>query len=584
MVLEGNTVIVSEPGAAHQRVSFKPTAPTKTSVTVIGSVLLVLIAYLPTLQFDYAVRDQWRAFAAPESVARFDEMVACSRGALPFYVRSGRPLVWVGECVERALVSDIRQFWYLRLISLAIVLATSLYLAGCLSKTIGLEAALFAATVFVLLPGFIFMTELGMNGAPVVLAVTAAVASLSQLNRSVFATRTGPGVVCRRSATALALFVIACFLYPAWAFIVVPLVLIQSGLAEAESITVKFRNCCRLLSFYASATLAYFVLVKLMVWIDLFGSAHINMGDGRYEVSPNVNAAALSARLVRAMSYVFDGYLWDLRVKTTLMTAGVIAFGILVWFRTSTRYKYGVPIRLLIVAVAALAGFTSIGFSMAPWLLSGMQEAHERFFVPAYLLPIVSIFTAAAAVVGRVTPNGRLWPSVGLCMCLVAAFAVNKVTHLDVTASVIRTDFVRQRVNDWLNRRGYETERLLLLVPPYGNNSEPRPAFIRRLLVDPDRTDTGKWSGDPNHYFDVVSAILRERRDHPLGRSIGIINCGLNKTCTEKNLEQGEAVFALLSEPEANQGYAAVPGPYALINMSDLTANPIRPTLEVIRH
>ena len=562
-----------------------PSASTRPIAIAASSLLFVLVAYLPTLQFDYAVRDQWRAFGLPESSTRLDELVACSRDALPFYVRSGRPLVWVGECAERALVSNIREFWYLRLISLAVILATSLYLAACLSQVIGLEIALFAASFFVLLPGFVFMTELGLNGAPVVLAVAAAVASFSQIRRSVFATRTGRGVVCRRSAAALVLFVIACFLYPAWALVVVPLALVQSGLIEANSITAKLRNCCRLLSFYAAAILLYFVVVKVMVSVDLFGSAAINMGDGRYEVSPNLNPAALTARIVRAMSYVSDGYLWDLRIKTTLMSVGVVAFGILAWYRTSTRDKHSIAGRVLIVVVAALAGFASVGLSMGPWLLSGMQEANERFFVPAYLLPIVSIFTAAAAVVEKVMPNRRgLWPLLGLCICLVAAFAVNKVTYLDVTASVIRTDFVRQRVNDWLDRRGYETEKLLLLIPPYGNGSEPRPAFIRRLLGDPDRSDTGKWSGDPNHYFDVLSAILRERRDHPIGRSVAIINCGLNKTCTEKNLEQGEAVFALLSQSEAVAPDATVPAPYVLINISELTAHPIRPSLRIIHH
>jgi hypothetical protein len=564
----------------------RPSASTRPIAIVVSALLLVSVAYLPTLQFDYAVRDQWRAFRVPESSTRLHELVVCSRDALPFYVRSGRPLVWVGECVERALVSNIREFWYLRFISLAVILATLLYLGACLSQVIGLEIALFAASFFVLLPGFVFMTELGLNGAPVVLAVAAAVASFSQISRSVFATRTGRGVsVCRRSAAALALFVIACFLYPAWALVVVPLALVQSGLTETNSITAKLRNCCRLLSFYAAAILLYFVVVKLMVSVDLFGSADINMGDGRYEVSPNLNPAALTARIVRAMSYVSDGYLWDLRIKTTLMNVGVVAFGILAWYRTSTRDEHTVPGRVLIVVVATLAGFASVGLSMGPWLLSGMQEVHERFFVPAYLLPIVSIFTGAAAVVEKVIPNRRvLWPLLGLCICLVAAFAVNRVTYLDVTASIIRTDFVRQRVNDWLDRRGYETERLLLLVPPYGNGSEARPAFIRRLLGDPDRSDTGKWSGDPNHYFDVLSAILRERRDHPIGRSVAIINCGLNKTCTEKNLEQGEAVFALLDQSEAVEHDATVPAPYVLINISELTAHPIRPSLRILRH
>src|SRR6266581_3109454 len=117
----------------------RPSASTRPIAIAAGSLLLVLVAYFPTLQFDYAVRDQWRAFRVPESSTRLNELVVCSRDALPFYVRSGRPLVWTGECVERALVSNIREFWYLRFISLAVILATLLYLAACLSQAIGFE-------------------------------------------------------------------------------------------------------------------------------------------------------------------------------------------------------------------------------------------------------------------------------------------------------------------------------------------------------------------------------------------------------------------------------------------------------------
>jgi hypothetical protein len=555
-------------------------AKTHSLTFVIASLLLLGIAYLPTLQFDYAVRDQWRAFRLPESLTRLNELNVCASEALPFYVRSGRPLVWVGECIERALVSDIRDFWYLRLISLAILLATLLYLAAFLSESMRIESALFAATTFLILPGFIFMAELGLNGAPVVLAVTTAVASFSQLSRSAFAT--GRNVLCARSARASLLFVIACFLYPAWAFVIVPLALIRSFLGETNSIAAKVRGCGRLLLFYAFAGVIYFLLAKLMVWADLFGSANINMGDGRYEMSPHLEPAVLASRIGRAMRFVFDGYLWDLPIKSALMSIGVIAFAVLTLDRTSQE-RLGVPGRLLTVVVAGLSGFAGIGLSMAPWLVSGMQEVHDRFFVAAYLLPIVSIFAAIPVTLGKVRTNGRLYPIVGLCICLVPPFAVNKVTYLDVTASMIRTDFVRQQVNNWLDKQGYQTAPLLLLVPPYGSNSGPRPAFIRRLLRDPDGSDTGKWSGDLNHYYEVVSAILRERQDHPVGRSVGLINCGFNRTCRDDNLAQGEPVFAWLSESEATQGHAVVPAAYALINVSELTAQPIRPTIDIVR-
>jgi hypothetical protein len=101
-------------------------------------------------------------------------------------------------------------------------------------------------------------------------------------------------------------------------------------------------------------------------------------------------------------------------------------------------------------------------------------------------------------------------------------------------------------------------------------------------LTDPSRSEAGKWSGDPNHYYYVVSAILRERRDHPIGRSIGIINCGLDAACAENNLAQREFVFSLLSASDIGRGYASVPAPYLLINVSELTAEPVHPALTIV--
>ena len=55
-------------------------------------------------------------------------------------------------------MTDIHKYCDVPFISLSIILATFLYLAVCF--LLGLESALFAASLFVLLPGFVFMTEL----------------------------------------------------------------------------------------------------------------------------------------------------------------------------------------------------------------------------------------------------------------------------------------------------------------------------------------------------------------------------------------------------------------------------------------
>ena len=59
------------------------------------------------------------------------------------------------------------------------------------------------------------------------------------------------------------------------------------------------------------------------------------------------------------------------------MGMGLVAFGVVTWHRTSTRDSDAVSKRLLVIVIAVLAAVVGIGASMAPWLLSGMEEVEE---------------------------------------------------------------------------------------------------------------------------------------------------------------------------------------------------------------
>lgn len=84
--------------------------------------------FLPTLLFDYVPQDQWRAFRYEQTMAAGKFESICN--TLPkFYTRTGRPLVWIGECLEHTLANSISDLTKLRPIWFAMYLASGYGLA-----------------------------------------------------------------------------------------------------------------------------------------------------------------------------------------------------------------------------------------------------------------------------------------------------------------------------------------------------------------------------------------------------------------------------------------------------------------------
>ena len=106
---------------------------------VVAAVLVVLLfAYLPTLQYDYVTQDQWRAFRySVEGEPPLVQGKWCGLAVWQFYVQTGRPFVWFGECVEHAIVSRISDFSYVRPLVFGVVLLTVPYLGSVLAPLIG---------------------------------------------------------------------------------------------------------------------------------------------------------------------------------------------------------------------------------------------------------------------------------------------------------------------------------------------------------------------------------------------------------------------------------------------------------------
>ena len=179
-----------------------------------SALLLFSMALLPTLLVDYVPQDQWRAFTYFQTDETAGARLhACVDRILPFYVATGRPLVWPGECMEHMLVARITDFRRLRPFCFLIVTGTLMALAYAL-RGIAEDAgqAILIAAMLLYAPGFSFMYYQGVTAAPVLIAALLAALSFGLLVPLDFEhIRRIP--LMRLSGSAV-LFLLACFIYP----------------------------------------------------------------------------------------------------------------------------------------------------------------------------------------------------------------------------------------------------------------------------------------------------------------------------------------------------------------------------------
>lgn len=536
------------------------------------SIALVLIAYLPTLQYNYAMRDQWRAFMLPASFSRARIALTCARDALPFYIRSGRPLIWIGECAERTIVSHIDDFRVLRLIPIFITIALVLYTSKLLSSRTGQPLAGFITpALLVLLPGYYYMLELGLNGAPVLLGILCGCAAYSKVIVVVDKSATGfPTSYDHQLTYGIITFLTGCFIFPAWALIVFPMAMLLWLGTKAEDLARAAKSLAFVILYFGVATFLYFAIIKGLIGADLFGAATVNMGDGRYDFSVVTSLSVILSRYFGALRYLATAPLWDLKLAAPFLVFSIFCLIYVarsrVFYsveRTLRAYAYSfASILLLLPAMVAL--------SIAPWLLSHMWYYSARFFLIFYIIPVLSVSLAITLIADRI-PSLKLPLTVlVLASCLLVSFRVSKIMTLDALSSIVRTDLIERKVEAWVDSGLYKTERVILLVPPYGNKSEPRPVFIHDILNYPDQDGIGLWSGDVNTYYQVLSAVMRERPNNPvLGK---VANCVSNINCADRAIKEGRLAFVLMP----NGGKAiTLPAQPLVIDMSSLTKAPV---------
>lgn len=543
---------------------------------VLVSLLLVVIAYLPTLQFDYVTQDQWRAFRySVMEQTPYDRANACVDTIWKFYVQTGRPLVWMMECVEHAAVAKISDFIYLRPIALSVVVVTALYLGSVLAPIVGgLAMGVLAASAFLMAPAYSFMYLQGLPAGMVLVSVILAAASFGTLNKGIKHAVDIRNFKTTRLATPFFLFVSSCFMYPAWAFLVVTLALAAFCFDEENSLLTKSKYLLFTLSFYVLAAAFYYIFVKISVSI-LLRLTDYGPDLGNYEVAVQLNPGVIWQRILEAKSYFFTmpPLNFSAPIGLPLLLLGLIAVSTSVSAYKNKKISFFPAIAWAILVL--VFGFVIIIASISPWLFSKMDALATRHLIPWYLFYcVVCVGLINSVLISSTRKFCELAPVLTMMFILVPVVAVqNKLSFLEVAVSGIEIQSMRSRLAEWLNDKGYLSQRYLLIVPP----TKERPAFVEDMLRGTKNAGENAVLSSAKNPVSIpwmVTALLRERNDHPIGKSVELVSCFFDQKCANGVLASGPKVVIGITNGDAT--IKSIEQPF-VINNSTLTSKQITP-------
>lgn len=540
--------------------------------------LLLIFTYSATLQFDFAVLDQYRAFRLPESFTKLEEFNTCVRDALPFYFRSGRPIVWIAECVERAFVGKLGDFYFFRFLPLATTLFFVFLIGKLYSHFSGCRifALQMCGLVLSILPGYQFFLLLGTNGLMVLFAPILSIASSYY-----FVIRSDLGV--RRFAPSLTLYILSCYIYPAWALSVVPFSLFLIVVNEENSLKNVLKKSVIAMLFYFLGTALYFFSIKLFISLNLFNSAAIAI-TANYDTNVVSDVVTIFSRLHIALEYVFFGPVWDVNhIGLVILVSGFLSLIYIFYSKFllidgGMRQSFVIRIMLVFIIVIPIY-FISIIAPMGAWLLSSMNELSQRFFNYSFAMPVLS----TVYIVDRIFSINKKIATFILLIVIPGMFIfANKVVTLNVIAYAVEIDYMKHKISNWIDSGSYLNDRTVVVIPPYANKTDSRPAFMRSLATYHENYRTGAWSGELTHYFELFSAIIREKQNHEIGRKMNLINCPLYESnCLFDIKNKDSIIFYVLNRDDLSRQVLRIPTNPLILDASSLTANPVEISISI---
>jgi len=248
------------------------------------------------------------------------------------------------------------------------------------------------------------------------------------------------------------------------------------------------------------------------------------------------------------------------------------------WQDWKSRRRGGLPASFCVALAGFVVGCGVLFGSVSPWLFSSMGYMATRFVLPWYLFFCVVAVGVVGFAAGVLAPKVR---SLGAALAILVfllpvALRQNQLSTLETQVSGLEIETVREALGRWVDAKGYESQRYLLVVRP----RVLRPAFAERILGgESSAGENAQLSSAQNPVMVpwLIIALLRERADHPLGRSVGLQICVFDQGCVQRTLRDPRTVVIGLEDSVHVVRSSAVP---YVINLSAITSKPIVPDIE----
>jgi len=427
------------------------------------ALLSVLFVFLPTLQFDYVAGDQWRAFRySTDSGANLERLAHCLAITPERFVQTGRPLVWVTECIEHSLVNTIRDYWVLRFFSLGVVVFTVLYLGCFFSKFLsGIVPGVVASSMFVMMPGYVFMLYEGLTSLMVLISIILSVRSFE-----IIAASSSPFSKCNSILWAATFFLLSCLIYPSFAFVTIPLIFFR----YLHDRTIKFNNrCWRLwgaLVFYFFISIIYFFLVKLLTAI-MRGAVEIPELDTDHQFEIEIDPIVLAYRAQYAIEYFWEIMpLWTSDIFWHLFICSCGICVIFFIFKVKKMNMRHIATGLLSVT-GMLCCFMVFAFaSIAPWLFSQSEMVYVIYLLPWQMSICLTIVACCNSVFLRVVKSKYMNAILLVIVLLIYAQESHGNVYSFCSRGSIEIEKFRNQLSEWVEDESRDSKRYLLFISP----------------------------------------------------------------------------------------------------------------------
>jgi len=511
---------------------------------IIATLSLFTAAFLPTVLSDFTPQDQWRAFRySVQDEGRFARWKSCSDSVAHFYIATGRPLVWLGECTEHWYVSRIADFRVLRVFSLLLALATLLILARVLS---GLfpdpSLSVITAALVLYSPGYCFMYYQGLTGAPVMLAAALGMVSF------LFFRRATKNIGQMKSALAYilssgAIFILACFIYPAFAFTSLALALLYA-MFENEDLATRLRRFAIALAVYGGGSSVYLLASELLIkyYFDFTKKPFPSLGPYQFEI--NLTLGTLLVKMKPFLAYFWNRLpIANLRKQLiplkTFFLVGIIIFGVgrfaLGWQATAKRVAW--------VLVTFVIGMV---LAIAPLLVSGFNGIGARQTFTWQVIIVVSIVFLMADLLGRTKICRKSIPIAFLafsCLLVPATFLQIKNVMAEILQSDVEIRYFRTSMKKLIESGDFYKLRHLHVIRPastFSYNGNP---------IGDGETNTPASISNPEHIYQMFTAVLRDLLPNEELKQFSVFDCKFDAKCVSKALEFADIVLTQ-SKPE----------------------------------